>query len=365
MKVLFNDLQRGYNLYKAEYEEKALSILRSGWYILGEEVKSFEAEFAKANRTDHCVGVDNGLNAIALSLLALGISEGDEVIVQSNSYIATVLAVTHVNAVPVFVEPDEYYNINSAKVEEKITPKTKAVLITHLYGQASEMDQIVEICKKNSLYLIEDCAQAHFAEYRGQFVGTFGDLGCFSFYPTKNLGGFGDGGAVITKDSSLAQKIKTLRNYGSSKKYVNEMIGFNSRLDELQAGLLRVKLAHYDELKIQRSAIAEKYLNEINNPAVFLPKVREGSTSIWHLFVVRTKNRESFREYLLEQGISTDVHYPIPPHLSEAYQYLGYEKGSFPIAEEYSNSEVSIPIFGGMHLEEVEYVIAAINRYKG
>lgn len=364
MEVLFNDLRRGYELYQAEYEEKALNVLRSGWYILGNEVRCFEEEFAVAHSIQNCVGVDNGLNAISLGLLALEIGLGDEVILQANSYVATVLAVTHNCAVPVFVEPDEYYNIDVAKIEEKITPKTKAVIVTHLYGQASEMDRIVEICSKHNLFLIEDCAQAHFAEYKNKFVGTFGCVGCFSFYPTKNLGGFGDGGAAITNDDTLAQKIRTLRNYGSNRKYYNEVAGFNNRLDEMQAGLLRVKLAHFPELKSKRNEIAQRYLSGINNPAVILPRVRTSATHIWHLFVIRLAEREELREYLRKKGIVSDVHYPIPPHLSEAYKMQGYSAGDFPLTEEYANTVVSLPIFDGMKVEEADYVIEAINQYQ-
>ena len=365
MKISFNDLKRGFELYKAEYEEAALRVLRSGWYILGDEVKSFEDEFAKANEIKHCVGVDNGLNAIALGIHSLGISYGDEVILQANTYIATVLGITHNNATPVFVEPDEFYNIDASKIEEKITSKTKAVLVTHLYGQAAEMNKIVQICRRHKLFLIEDCAQAHFAEYKGQKIGTFGHLGFFSFYPTKNLGGFGDGGAVITNDDTLAQSLRVLRNYGSNRKYYNETVGNNSRLDELQAGLLRVKLLHIRELEMGRNEIASKYLDGIKNQAVMLPKVRKGSTHIWHLFVVRNNNRDKFRKFLHDNDIVTDIHYPVPPHLSVAYKHLGYTSGDFPITEEYADTVVSLPIFNGMKTEEVEYVISVVNQYQG
>ncbi|MBR0599533.1 DegT/DnrJ/EryC1/StrS family aminotransferase [Sinanaerobacter chloroacetimidivorans] len=365
MIVPFNDLQRGYNLFQAEYESKALEILRSGWYILGQEVKCFENEFSEANEVKYCVGVDNGLNALTLSLLALGIETGDEVIVQSNTYIATVLAVTHNHAIPVFVEPDKYYNIDVNRIEEKITSKTKAILVTHLYGQASQMERIVELCDKYKLFLVEDCAQAHFAQYNNQNVGTFGQIGCFSFYPTKNLGGFGDGGAVLTNNEVLATKIATLRNYGSNKKYNNEIEGFNSRLDELQAGLLRIKLKHFNDLKRNRIKIAERYLQGIDNSIVYLPNVRKGSTSIWHLFVVRVENRKRFRKYLQDYGITTEIHYPIPPYLSDAYMYLQYQTGDYPLAEEYANTVVSLPIFDGMTLAEVDYVINIINQFRG
>lgn len=363
MEILFNDLRRSYNQYQREYEEKALQILRSGWYILGEEVRKFEEEFAGANSAKYCVGVDNGLNAISLALKALGIGQGDEVILQANSYIATVLAVTHNQAAPVFVEPDEYFNIDGNRIEEKITAKTKAILITHLYGQASDMDRILAICRKHQLFLVEDCAQAHFAEYNNQFVGVFGQFGCFSFYPTKNIGAFGDGGAVITGDPELAEKIRILRNYGSHKKYAHQVVGYNNRLDELQAGLLRVKLSHCREINAERKKIAEYYLDHIRNPGVVLPRTRPNATHVWYLFVVRVADRERFRDHLANRGIHTEIHYPIPPHLSDAYRDLGFSRGDFPLAEEYADTVVSLPIFAGMTIEETDHVISSINEY--
>lgn len=366
MKVDFNNLKRSYELYQNEYEEKVLSVLRSGWYVLGKEVREFEASFAVANGAKHCVGVDNGLNAIILGLRALGICKGDEVIVQSNGYIATVMGISANGATPIFVEPDEFYNMDVSKIEGKITSRTKAVLITHLYGQASNVIKIKELCDAYNLILLEDCAQAHFAQFEGKFVGTFGEMGFFSFYPTKNLGAFGDGGAIITNNEILEKKLQTLRNYGSDKKYNNQVIGYNARLDELQAGLLSVKLKHMDEIIERRREIADRYLREIINACVCLPETRNESTSIWHLFVVRVDPnlREDFRKYLLEHGIATDIHYPIPPHLSMAYKELGYKTGDFPIAENYANSVVSLPIFDGMKMEEVEKVIDITNKWK-
>lgn len=364
MKIAFNDLKRGFDAYKNEYEEKALEVLNSGWYILGNEVKTFEEAFAKKNNIGYSIGVDNGLNAISLGLKCLNIGSGDEVIVQANTYIATVLGVTHNNAIPVFVEPDDYYNIDVKKIEEKISKKTKAILITHLYGQAAQMDEIVAICDKHKLFLLEDCAQAHFAKYNGKNVGTFGELGFFSFYPTKNLGAFGDGGAIITNHLELNEKLKAFRNYGSNKKYHNEVTGYNSRLDEMQAGFLNVKLGHIEELIDHRMQISEMYLKGITNPKLVLPKVREGATHTWHLFVVRVERREEFRQYLENNGIGTDVHYPIPPHLSKAYQNLELKRGTFPITENYADTVVSLPLFDRMRYEEVAKVIHAINKWK-
>ena len=265
-------------------------------------------------------------------------------------------------ATPVFVEPDEFFNMDMDKVEEKITPKTKAILVTHLYGQASTMERVIEICKKHNLKLVEDCAQSHGAQFDGKMTGSFG-VGCFSFYPSKNLGAFGDGGAIATNDDELAQKIKVLRNYGSEKRYYNQVVGYNSRLDEIQAGFLRVKLSHLNKLTEERKRIAKRYINEIKNPLIELPKVREKSTHIWHLFVIKCKNRDKLQQYLSEHGIGTVIHYPIPPHMSEAYKYLGIEKGQLPTTEKYAETVLSIPMYNGMKDEEIEYVIDILNKY--
>lgn len=364
MKIPFNTLDRQFYQYQDEYEKKALEILRKGWYILGPEVKNFEEEFAKYLNIPYVVGVDNGLNAIVMAVRALGIKEGDEVIVQANTYIASVMGITINGATPIFVEPDEYYNIDADKIEEKITDKTKAILVVHLYGQASNMNKVLELCKKYNLKLIEDCAQAHGAKYKDKMVGTFG-IGCFSFYPSKNLGCFGDGGAISTNEERLDRNFRVLRNYGSEKRYHNEVVGYNSRLDELQAGLLRIKLKYIFELEKEREEIAKRYLKEIKNPLIQLPKVRENCTHVWHLFVIRVKNRENFQNYLEQNGIGSVIHYPIPPHLSEAYKYLGYKKGDFPITERYAETVLSLPLYNGMTKEELGYVIDKINKYEG
>ncbi|STO31151.1 UDP-4-amino-4-deoxy-L-arabinose--oxoglutarate aminotransferase [Fusobacterium necrogenes] len=364
MKVPFNTLDRQFYLYQEEYEKKALEILRKGWYVLGPEVKSFEEEFAKYLNIPTTIGVDNGLNAIVMTVRALGIKEGDEVIVQANTYIASVMGITMNGATPIFVEPDEYYNIDIDKIEEKITDKTKAILVVHLYGQASNMEKILELCEKYNIKLIEDCAQAHGAKYMNKMVGTFG-IGCFSFYPSKNLGCFGDGGAISTGDEKLEGDFRVLRNYGSEKRYYNEVVGYNSRLDELQAGLLRVKLSHIFELEEERKQIAERYLKEIKNPLITLPRVRENCTHVWHLFVVRVNSRDKFQKYLEKNGIGSVIHYPIPPHLSEAYRYLGHKKGDFPITEKYAETVLSLPLYNGMTKEELDYVIEKINSYEG
>ncbi len=357
-------LDRQYKRYEVEYENKALKVLRKGWYVLGEEVESFEQEFANYIGTKYSVGLANGLDALIIAFRALGIVKGDEVIVQANAYIACVMGITINGATPVFVEPDEFFNLDASKIEEKITDKTKAILIVHLYGQTSNMTEIQAIAKKYNLKVVEDCAQSHGSIYKGGKSGSFSDIGCFSFYPSKNLGGFGDGGAITTDNEKLARKIKVLRNYGSQKRYHNEVVGFNSRLDELQAGLLRVKLEHLDELNYEREMIATRYLETIKNEKITLPRVRENASSVWHLFVVYSKERDKLQEYMTTKGIGTVIHYPIPPHLSEAYQYLGLGEGDFPITEGYANNILSLPLYNGMTEEEQQYVIDVINEYK-
>ena len=364
MKVPFSILERQYKKYQNEYEEKALSILRKGWYILGEETETFEKKFSKYIGTKYSLGIDNGLNALVLAFRALNIKNGDEVIVQANTFIATVMAITMNGAAPIFVEPDKYYNIDVNKIEEKITSKTKAICVVHLYGQATNMEKILELCKKYNLKLVEDCAQAHGAEYNGKKIGSFGDIGCFSFYPGKNLGCFGDGGAITTNSEEIYKRIKLLRSYGSEKKYHHVEVGYNARLDELQAGLLSIKLSHLDELNDERENIMKRYLEEIKNPLLILPGVNKNCTHVWHLFVVRVEDRNKFQKYLEENGIGTVIHYPVPPHLSEAYKYLGHKKGDFPITEKYAETVLSLPIYNGMAQEEIDYVIEKINVYK-
>ena len=363
--ILPNDLKRQYSLYSNEYENKALEVLRSGWYILGEEVKSFEEEWARYIGSKYCVGLASGLDALWLSFKILGIKEGDEVIVCSNSYIACVMGITINGATPIFVEPDEYYNIDATKIESKISKKTKAILAVHLFGQSCDMDVIMDLAHKYNLRVVEDCAQSHGNSWKGKKVGTFGDIGCFSYYPSKGCGAFGDGGSITTDDIKIANAFRMYRNYGSEKRYYNKVVGANSRLDELQAGLLRVKLKHLDEMNLERCCIANKYLDGIKNPLIIKPSIRPGADSTWHQFVIRVKDglRDELVEYLKNRGIGSIIHYPIPPHLSEAYSYLGYKKGSFPIAEEYASSVLSIPMYNGMTEEEQMIVINAINSF--
>lgn len=363
MKIMANRMDRGFFRYQKEFEDKALEVLRSGWYVLGNEVKSFEEEFAAYTGSGYCIGLASGLDALWIAFRVLGIGPGDEVIVQGNTYIASVMGITINGATPVFVEPDEYYNMDTAKIEEKITDRTKAILVVHLYGQASKMDTVVELAKKYNLKLVEDCAQSHGACFQGQMTGTFGDVGCFSFYPSKNIGAFGDGGAVVVKDKKLAEDFRIFRNYGSEKRYYNKLVGANSRLDELQAGLLRIRLRHVAEYEEERQQIAKRYLDEVKNPKLELSKVREGATAVWHQFVIRTSCREELISYLNEREIGTIIHYPIPPHLSEAYANLGYQRGAFPVTERYADEVLSLPMYNGMTEEEQTYVIEALNSF--
>ena len=362
-KIMSNRLDRGFYMYQEEFEKKAIDVLRSGWYVLGNEVKNFEKEFAEYTGAEHCVGLASGLDALWIAFRVLGIGKGDEVIVQGNTYIASVMGITMNGATPIFVEPDEYNNIDASKIEEKITERTKAILVVHLYGQASNMAPIMELVHKYNLRLVEDCAQSHGACFDGKMTGTFGDIGCFSFYPSKNLGAFGDAGAIVTNDAKIAEDVRVFRNYGSEKRYHNKVVGANSRLDEMQAGLLRVRLGHMDELEEEKRKICERYLKEINNDKIELPKIRQGATHIWHQFVIHCKERDELIKYLDEKGIGTIIHYPIPPHLSEAYQYLGYKEGDFPITERYANEVLSIPLYNGMTEEEQDYVISSINDF--
>lgn len=364
MKIMPNRMDRGFYMYQREFEEKALEVLRSGWYILGKEVSAFEEEFAAYTGARCCVGLASGLDALWIAFRLLRIGKDDEVIVQGNTYIASVMGITMNGATPIFVEPDEHFGMDAEKIESLITDKTKAVLVTHLYGMASRMDKIVEICKKHKLRLVEDCAQSHGACFNGQMTGTFGDVGCFSFYPSKNLGAFGDAGAVVVNDEELAKEFKVFRNYGSEKRYHNKVVGANSRLDEMQAGLLRVRLSHMKELTEEKQNIAVRYSEELRNPLIQLPTLAPGATCVWHQYVIRSEERKRLIHYLNEKEIGTIIHYPIPPHLAEAYQYLGHKPGFLPITEHLAKTVLSIPMYNGMTEDEQSYVIEAINQFK-
>lgn len=354
MKVPFLNLKAPYLELQQELDAAYRRVMESGWYILGQEVEAFEAEFAIYCETRYCVGVGNGLEALHLILRAMEIGSGDEVIVPANTYIATWLAVSYAGAIPIPVEPDEKtYNINPEKIEAAITPNTKAILAVHLYGQPANMDPIDKIAKRYQLRVIEDAAQAHGARYKGRRVGGLGDAAGFSFYPGKNLGALGDGGAITTNDFALANKIRLLRNYGSRVKYFNEIKGFNSRLDELQAAFLRVKLTKLDEWNARRVRLANQYLEKLASVTdLILPFVPTWAEPVWHLFVVRSPKRSALEKHLKDAGISSLIHYPVPPHLSNAYVEERH-LGSFPIAEQLAKDVLSLPISPHMTDEEV------------
>lgn len=359
--VPFLDL-KSINLdYRDELEAAASRVIGSGWFVLGQEVASFEASYASYCAAEHCVGVANGLDALALALRAMGIGEGDEVIVPSNTYIATWLAVSQTGARPVPVEPDlASYNIDPARIAAAITRRTRAILPVHLYGQPADLDPIIALAKKHDLKILEDGAQAHGALYRGKRIGAHGDAVAWSFYPGKNLGALGDGGAITCNDPQLAQDIAILRNYGSEVKYQNMVKGWNSRLDELQAALLQVKLEKLDEGNAHRSKIAERYLRELGGLPLVLPHVPEWASPVWHLFVVRHDDRDGFAARLKEQGVATLIHYPIAPHMQPAYSDLGIEVGSLPISEQIHREVLSLPIGPTMTDDQVDKVIASV-----
>lgn len=367
--IKFLDLQKINLQYTSQINEAMTKVLNSGWYILGEEVKNFESSFAKYCQSKHCIGVANGLDALILIIEAYKLlgcfEEGDEIIVPANTYIASVLAISRNNLVPILVEPNvDDFNLNPDLIEASITSKTKAILVVHLYGQAANMEAINCIAQKYKLKVIEDCAQAHGALHQGRKVGSIGDAAGFSFYPGKNLGALGDAGAVITNDSQLAETIATLANYGSQKKYNNIFQGVNSRLDELQAAILSVKLNYLDNENLARNAVANAYLAGINNPFVTLPKkVCYDSTHVWHLFVVKVTDRNHFQAYLLDKGIQTVIHYPIPPHKQVAYTSLSTLH--LPITEMIHETVLSLPLSPLMEKDEIETVINAVNEYNG
>ncbi len=350
---------------KAEMHEAFKRVYDSNWFVLGKEVEQFEDAYARFNQVKHTVGLSNGLDALHLALKACGVGVGDEVIVPSNTYIATVLAVSYVGATPVFVEPNiETYNIDPKRIEAVITSKTKAIMPVHLYGQACEMDALMALAKKYQLFVIEDNAQSQGASFNGKLTGSWGDINGTSFYPGKNLGALGDAGAITTNSDKLSQNVRILRNYGSQKKYYNEVIGHNMRLDELQAAFLSVKLAKLNEWTAQRQQIALWYDNALKDvDGIVLPKVAEGATHVYHLYVIRTNKRDELQKYLDDKGVGALIHYPIPPHLQEAYKGLGYRKGDFPAAEEIAETALSLPLWPGMTFEDVVQVSNIISNF--
>ena len=363
--IAFLDLRETYLEIKDELDRAYRRVMDSGWYILGREVRAFEEEFAAYCGTRHTVGVGNGLEALQLILSAYGIGEGHEVIVPANTYVATWLAVSNTGAIPVPVEPVEgTYNLDPERIEAAITPRTRAILPVHLYGQPACMDSINEIAQRRGLKVIEDAAQAHGSHYQDKRAGALGDAAGWSFYPTKNLGAYGDAGAVTTDDDELAERVRLLRNYGSKEKYYNEEKGINSRLDELHAALLGVRLKHLDEWNSRRARIAAIYLEGLSDAGVSLPAITGGAEPAWHLFVIRSKRRDELQQFLKSAGVATLVHYPVPPHLQAAYKDMAYRAGSFPITEAIHREVLSLPM--GPHLSESDAarVVEAVQRFK-
>ena len=362
--IKFLDLQKINNRFRSEIDERIKKILDKGWYLQGEENETFTNNFAKYCGVKYCLGVANGLDALNLIIKGYGFSNGDEIIVPANTYIATILAITQNNCTPVLVEPDiNTYNINPDLIEEKITDKTKAIMVVHLYGQAVEMDKIWQLAKKYNLKIIEDSAQAHGAFYKDKRVGNIGDASAFSFYPGKNLGCMGDGGCITTNDEELYNKIKAIANYGSDRKYHHIYKGVNSRLDEIQAAVLDVKLKYLDEDNNKRKEIAKYYIENIKNENIILPKTYNVNSHVYHVFVVRTKYRDNFQKYLTDNDIQTIIHYPTPPHKQEAYKELN--NLSLPITEEIHKTIISIPISPVIEKDKVDKIIDVVNKYNG
>ena len=363
MAVPFLDLHAACAELRPEIDAAIARVLDSGWYILGPEVEAFEAEFAGYCQADHAIGLANGLDALHLALRAMDVGPGDEVIVPSNTYIATWLAVSQCGAVPVPVEPDPAtHNIDPARIEAAITPRTRVILPVHLYGQPADLDPILAIARKHGLRVLEDGAQAHGARYKGRRIGGHGDAVAWSFYPGKNLGALGDGGAVTTNDAQIADRLRVLRNYGSRVKYVNEVAGYNSRLDPLQAAVLRVKLAHLDDWNARRTALAQVYLDGLRDTGLVLPHVPDWAQPAWHLFVVRHRQRDDLQRALTEAGIGSLIHYPIPPHKQQAYAETGYPADAFPVANRLAEEVLSLPMGPQMGVGEVDTVVAALIR---
>lgn len=359
--IPFLDLKAPHQELQAELDAVWVRVRDSGWYILGPEVDAFEQEYAAYCGARHCVGLANGLDALHLALCALGVGAGDEVIVPSNTYIATWLAVSQCGATPVPVEPDPAtHNLDPRRIEAAVTPRTKVILPVHLYGQPADLDPILSIARRHGLRVLEDAAQAHGARYKGQRVGAHGDAVAWSFYPGKNLGALGDAGAVTTNDEAVADRLRVLRNYGSRVKYVNEVQGWNSRLDPLQAAILRVKLAHLDAWNARRAEIAALYLRELADCGVVLPQVPDWAQPVWHLFVIRHPQRDALQQRLAQVGIQTLIHYPIPPHRQQAYAALGLGDGALPIAERLANEVLSLPIGPHLPLPDAQAIIEVI-----
>ncbi len=359
MMIEYESLANSNAAYFSELEAAASRVIRSGWYVLGQEVSAFEQEFAQYVGAKHCIGVANGLDALILSIEALNLPKGSDVLVASNTYIATILAILRAGHQPVLVEPVlETFNMDPALLPAALTPNTRAICVTHLFGKACRMDAIGAFAKAHGLKVIEDCAQSHGAKLAGKMTGTFGDAGCFSFYPTKNLGAVGDAGAIVTDDDELADRLRHLRNYGSKQKYVNEYVGVNSRLDEIQAAMLRVKLRYLDEITRHKRTLAEVYFANLPD-WLELPPRRDDEHDVFHIFGVRCKQRDELRAWLLEHGVKTEIHYPIPPQRQKAMQ--GILSGDWPIAKALHETELSLPISAGHKPEEIRKVCEILN----
>lgn len=366
--IKFLDLQSIYTRYAAELKNAAGRVIDSGWVLMGKELAAFEAQFASYCGVNYAIGVSNGLDALRIILAAYladgRLNVGDEVIVPSNTFIASLLAITDVDLVPVLVEPNLLtYNLDADKLAAAISDKTRAVMLVHLYGQVATTEKIKELCKENDLLIIEDAAQAHGAAYMDKKVGNLGDAAGFSFYPGKNLGALGDAGAITTNDAQLAHTCRVLRNYGSENKYHNKYQGFNNRMDEVQAAFLTVRLKYLTEETKERRQIADYYLNNLKDTPLVLPSVTERNGHVWHLFVVRTNKRDALKEHLRENGVQSIIHYPIPPHLQECYRDLGHGKGDFPIAEQIADSCLSLPIYPGLARRDLAYIAGAIKGF--
>ncbi|ACU04221.1 DegT/DnrJ/EryC1/StrS family aminotransferase [Pedobacter heparinus] len=347
--------------FEAAFKQKFTDFLDAGWYILGKEVTKFEEEFGDYHNEQYVVGVANGLDALILSLKACDFKDGDEIIVPSNTYIATILSIVHCGLVPVLVEPDiNTYNIDPQKIEDAVTERTVAIMVVHLYGQCCEMDPILSICKNKNLKLIEDCAQAHGATYKGKLAGTFGDFGAFSFYPTKNLGALGDAGALICKSEKHYQKLRQLRNYGSEKKYHNEIVGYNSRLDEIQAAFLRIKLPYLNEINLHKKKLAAIYLSELSDNFI-KPVVNNDFSNVYHIFNIRHPERDRLKAYLLENRIGTEIHYPIAPHKQKALKFMNHL--NYPVSTEIHNTTLSLPCSFAHTVEDIHYVVETLNNF--
>jgi dTDP-4-amino-4,6-dideoxygalactose transaminase len=364
MKVPFLNLQAGYLELKSDIDTAVSRVLDSGWYIQGQEVETFETEYAAYCGARHAIGVGSGLDALHLTLRALDVGQGDEVIVPTNTFIASWLAVSSCGATPIPVEPIEAtFNLDAEQIEAAITSRTKMIMPVHLYGQPANMEPILEVARRHGLYVVEDAAQAHGALYMGQRIGSHGDAVAWSFYPSKNLGALGDAGAVTTNDPLVAERIRLLSNYGSREKYVNAAKGINSRLDPLQAAVLRVKLRHLDEWNARRASIAARYKKALADLDIVLPEVPDWATPVWHLFVIRHTDREALQQHLAKSGIHTQIHYPIPPHRQQAYADLGFVSEAFPITSQLADQILSLPI--GPHFSEadIDAVIDAIQAF--